>query len=79
MTDAVDEFWLQNIKKYKDISFVFRSIYDEAAGDWGWYTDDINKAGRQIETLRGKAINRYSKDKLHELKLCNTKRCLCGD
>jgi len=63
--------------KDKDISFVFRSIYDEAAGDWGWYTDDINKAGRQIETLRGKAINRYSKDKLISLGVCHDK-CDCA-
>ena len=62
--------------KNRDISFVFRSIYDEPAGDWGWYTDDINKAGRQIETLRGKAINRYSKDKLREIGLCHDK-CDC--
>ena len=63
----------------KDISFVFQSIYDEPAGDWGWYTDNPDIAGRHIISIRAKGINRYSKDKLHELKLCNTKRCLCGD
>ena len=63
----------------KDISFVFQSIYDEPAGDWGWYNDNPDIAGRHIISIRAKGINRYSKDKLHELKLCNTKRCLCGD
>jgi hypothetical protein len=57
----------------KDISFVFKSIYNEPAGDWGWYTDDINIAGRQIITLKAKAINRYSHDKVMELGICNGK------
>tara|TARA_Y100000310_G_C20625112_1_gene785409 strand:- start:412 stop:1485 length:1074 start_codon:yes stop_codon:yes gene_type:complete len=62
--------------KDRDISFVFRSIYDEAAGDWGWYTDNLNEAGRHIITLRAKAINRYSKDKLMTLGICKNK-CRC--
>jgi len=57
----------------KDISFVFKSIYNEPAGDYGWYTDDINIAGRQIVTLKAKAINRYSHDKVMELGMCNGK------
>ena len=57
----------------KDISFVFKSIYNEPAGDYGWYTDDINIAGRQIMTLKAKAINRYSHDKVMELGMCNGK------
>ena len=28
----------------RDISFVFKSIYNEPAGDWGWYSDDLNTA-----------------------------------
>jgi hypothetical protein len=52
-----------------DISFVFRSIYDEPAGNWGWYSNDLNKAGSNILALRAKGINRYSSDKLDELKV----------
>jgi hypothetical protein len=61
----------------KDISFVFKSIYNEPAGNWGWYTNDPNKAGSKIEAIRAKGINRYSGDKLLELKVCNDKHC-CG-
>jgi len=50
-----------------DISFVFRSIYNEPAGNWGWYSNDPNKAGSNILALRAKGINRYSSDKLDEL------------
>jgi len=50
-----------------DISFVFRSIYNEPAGNWGWYSNDPNKAGSNILALRAKGINRYSDDKLDEL------------
>ena len=52
-----------------DISFVFRSIYNEPAGNWGWYSNDLNKAGSKILALRAKGINRYSSDKLDELKV----------
>ena len=62
----------------KDISFVFKSIYEEPAGNWGWYTNDPNKAGNKIEALRAKGINRYSCDKLHELNVCKEKHCSCG-
>ena len=62
----------------KDISFVFKSIYDEPAGNWGWYSNDPNKAGNNIVALRAKGINRYSCDKLHELNVCKTKYCSCG-
>ena len=61
----------------RDISFVFKSIYNEAAGDWGWYTDDLNTAGRHIESIRAKAINRYSVDKLIQLGICKGDKCLC--
>ena len=62
----------------KDISFVFKSIYDEPAGNWGWYSNDPNKAGTKIIALRAKGINRYSCDKLHELKVCKEAPCSCG-
>ena len=62
----------------KDISFVFKSIYNEPAGNWGWYTNDPNKAGSKIDAIRAKGINRYSSDKLHELKVCNDKHCGCS-
>ena len=61
----------------KDISFVFKSIYDEPAGNWGWYSNDPNKAGTKIIALRAKGINRYSCDKLHELKVCKGAPCSC--
>jgi len=59
----------------KDISFVFKSIYNEPAGNWGWYTNDPNKAGNKIDAIRAKGINRYSGDKLLELKVCNDAYC----
>ena len=61
----------------RDISFVFRSIYDEPAGDWGWYNEDLNTAGRHIVSLRAKSINRYSKDKLIQARLCKDETCDC--
>tara|TARA_Y100001951_G_scaffold102499_1_gene109276 strand:+ start:264 stop:1331 length:1068 start_codon:yes stop_codon:yes gene_type:complete len=60
----------------RDIHFVFNSIYDEPAGEWGWYSNDPNIAGRQIELIRSKALNRYSKDKLIQLGIC-TEKCGC--
>ena len=60
----------------KDVSFVFQSIYDEPAGDWGWYTDD-GGAGNQIALIRQKALNRYSAEKLIRAKICS-KECSCG-
>tara|TARA_R100001143_G_C3347625_1_gene127721 strand:- start:864 stop:1490 length:627 start_codon:yes stop_codon:yes gene_type:complete len=61
----------------RDISFVFKSIYNEPAGDWGWYSDDLNTAGRHIGTIRAKAINRYSVDKLIQLGICKGDKCSC--
>jgi hypothetical protein len=53
----------------RDISFVFQSIYNEPADGIGWYSNDPNKAGSNIVALRAKGINRYSDDKLQELKV----------
>jgi len=53
-----------------DIHFVFHSIYNEPGRDWGWYTDEPNKAGHIIDNMREKALNRYSKDKLIQMKIC---------
>ena len=63
--------------KDRDIHFIFESIYDEDGGDWGWYTNNPNKAGRQIDLIRSKALNRYSKDKLIQLGICSEK-CICS-
>ena len=63
--------------KNKDIHFIFESIYNEPGADWGWYTDNPNKAGRQIELIRQKALNRYSKDKLIQLSVC-AETCKCA-
>jgi hypothetical protein len=59
-----------------DIHFIFESIYNEPGRDWGWYTDDPNKAGHIIHNMREKALNRYSKDKLLQMKICEDK-CPC--
>jgi hypothetical protein len=59
-----------------DIHFVFESIYNEPGRDWGWYTDNPNKAGHIIDNMRQKALNRYSKDKLIQMKVCKDK-CSC--
>ena len=61
-----------------DISFVFKSIYNEPADGIGWYSNKRNEAGSNIVSLRAKGINRYSCDKLHELKVCMEKYCSCG-
>ena len=63
--------------KNKDIHFIFESIYNEPGADWGWYTDNPNKTGRQIELIRQKALNRYSKDKLIQLSVC-AETCKCA-
>ena len=53
-----------------DIHFVFASIYNEPGRDWVWYTENPNKAGHIIHNMREKALNRYSKDKLIQMKIC---------
>ena len=63
--------------KNRDIYFICESIYDEAGGDWGWYTNNPNVAGRQIELIRSKALNRYSRDKLIQMGICS-KKCACS-
>jgi len=59
-----------------DIHFIFESIYNEPGRDWGWYTEDPEKAGHIINNMREKALNRYSKDKLIQMKIC-TGKCTC--
>ena len=59
-----------------DIHFIFESIYNEPGRDWGWYTENPEKAGHIIENMRQKALNRYSKDKLIQMKVCEGK-CSC--
>jgi len=61
----------------KDIHFIFEGIYNEPGADWGWYTTNPNVAGRQIEQIRSKALNRYSRDKLIQLRIC-TQECKCS-
>ena len=62
-----------------DISFVFKSIYNEPAGEWGWYKDNPREAGRHITLIRQKALNRYSKDKLIQAGVCKGNDCLCNE
>jgi len=59
-----------------DIHFVFESIYNEPGRDWGWYTDNPDKAGHIIHNMREKALNRYSKDKLIQMNICKD-NCPC--
>ena len=59
-----------------DIHFIFESIYNEPGRDWGWYTENPEKAGHIIENMRQKALNRYSKDKLIQMKVCEG-NCSC--
>ena len=60
----------------RDIHFIFESIYNEPGRDWGWYTEDPEKAGHIIDNMRQKALNRYSKDKLIQMKICKD-NCSC--
>ena len=62
-----------------DISFIFKSIYNEPAGDYGWYSDNPREGGRQIKLIRGKALNRYSKDKLIQANVCSSECNLCSE
>ena len=50
-----------------EISFVFASIYDEPAGDYGWYNDDPTIAGEQITKMRAKGLPRYSDKRLQDM------------
>ena len=59
-----------------DIHFIFESIYNEPGRDWGWYTENPDKAGHIIDNMREKALNRYSKDKLIQMKICKDE-CPC--
>ena len=63
----------------KDISFVFSSIYDEPARDYGWYEDDPNRAGWQIRKMRQKEMQRYSKTKLKSMGLGCSEHCPCEE
>ena len=62
-----------------DISFIFKSIYNEPAGEYGWYTDNPREGGRQIRLIRQKALNRYSKDKLIRANVCSSECNLCSE
>ena len=62
-----------------DISFVFRSIYEEPAGDWGWYSHDVDKAGWQITSMRRKDMQRYSKTKLKSMGFGCSEYCPCEE
>ena len=60
-----------------DISFVFSSIYNEPAGNYGWYDDDPNKAGWQIIAMRRKEMQRYSIRKVKEIGGGCSEYCPC--
>jgi hypothetical protein len=58
-----------------DISFVFRSIYKEPAGDYGWYEDDPTRAGKQIRLMQMKEVKRYGSTRLKDMGICTDKTC----
>ena len=58
-----------------DISFVFRSIYKEPAGDYGWYEDDPTRAGKQIRLMKVKDVRRYGHVRLKEMGICTEETC----
>jgi len=58
-----------------DISFVFRSIYKEPAGDYGWYEDDPTRAGKQIRLMKVKDVRRYGHIRLKEMGICTEETC----
>jgi hypothetical protein len=60
-----------------EISFVFSSIYDEPAGDYGWYNDDPSIPGKQIVNMRAKGLHRYNKRRLRDMGICNNDGCPC--
>jgi hypothetical protein len=60
-----------------EISFVFSSIYDEPAGDYGWYNDDPSIPGKQIVSMRAKGLHRYNKRRLKDMGICHSDGCPC--
>jgi hypothetical protein len=60
-----------------EISFVFSSIYDEPAGDYGWYNDDPSIPGKQIVSMRAKGLHRYNKRRLRDMGVCPAEGCPC--
>ena len=60
-----------------EISFVFASIYDEPAGDYGWYNDDPSIPGKQIVNMRAKGLHRYNKRRLRDMGICPEYGCPC--
>jgi len=71
-TELISAGWKDN-----DIAFVFQSIFNEPGEKYGWYNDD-GTAGYQINNIRAKAINRFSKNRLLQLNVCQHKYCGCG-
>jgi len=73
-TELINADW-----KDRDIAFVFSSIYEGESGNrWGWYKDN-GEVGFQIQNLRAKAINRFSKNRLMQYKICKDRFCACGN
>jgi len=64
-------------KSDEEISFVFSSIYNEPAGDYGWYNDDPTISGSKIVSMRSKGLHRYNKRRLIEMGVCPSDGCPC--
>jgi len=63
-------------KTDEEISFVFASIYDEPAGDYGWYNDDPTIPGEQIVKMRAKGLSRYNDKRLKDMGICTSSSCV---
>jgi len=60
-----------------NISTVFRFIYNEPAGNHGWYNDDPAIPGRQIVKFNENFGLRYRSETLKERNLCKNPNCPC--
>jgi hypothetical protein len=60
-----------------DISAVFRFIYNEPAGNHGWYNDDHTIPGKEIVKFDKNFGLRYRKETLKERNLCKDPNCPC--
>ena len=60
-----------------DISAVFRFIYNEPAGEHGWYNDDPTEPGWMIVQFSKNFGYRYKRETLKERNLCKDPHCPC--
>ena len=74
MTDAVDEFWLQNIQKYKDKNFKSITKGDVDLSNLKIKNEDLNKKDSKIDSKINDLINLLKaelKDRISDVKISN--------